>query len=163
MTRLPRTIELQLPPASPHIYTRLAELWRDVEEVMVQNPARESLVLRDGEALLPDPVAEHLSSVMIRQVMDEASWATGEGKDRVSPTVRVDAELMHMALTDLASHAQWLEQQSVLDALEIRPPEPEVMELRAAVLRAIGQQLAQETGWSRPLGLPNLPETVPAS
>jgi hypothetical protein len=163
MSRLPRTIELQLPPASPHIYTRLAELWRDVEEVMVQNPARESLVLREGEALLPDPVAEHLSSVMIRQVMDEASWATGERKDRVSPTIRVDAELMHMALTDLASHGQWLEQQSVLDALEIRPPEPEVMELRAAVLRAIGQQLAQETGWSRPLGLPDVPETVPAS
>jgi hypothetical protein len=70
---------------------------------------------------------------------------------------------MNMALTDLASHTQWLEQHSVLDALEIRPPEPEVMELRAAVLRAIGQQLAQETGEPRPLGLPNIPEALPAS
>jgi hypothetical protein len=130
---------------------RLAELWRDVQEVMVANPARDGLVLRDGEALLPDPVAEYLSSVVIRQVMDEASWAAGERRESTSPRIQVDADLM-----------QWLEKDGVLEALGIRPPETEVMDLRAAVLRSIGQQLAQETGWSRPLGHPNAAEAVPA-
>lgn len=163
MTRLPRNIVLHLPPASPHAYLRLAELWRDVLEVMVTTPAREGLVLRDGEALLPDPVAEYLSSVVIRQVMDEASWAAGERERVMSPRLQVDGELMHLVLSDLTAHSQWLEQQGVLEALEIRLPEPEVMELRATVLRSIGQQLAQETGWSRPLGLPNTPEAVSTS
>jgi hypothetical protein len=142
---------------------RLAELWRDVHEVMVANPARDGLVLRDGEALLPDPVAEYLSSVVIRQVMDEASWAAGERERTTSPRIQVDADLMHLVLGDLTWHSQWLEQEGVLEALGIRLPEPEVMDLRAAVLRSIGQQLAQETGWSRPLGLPNPSEVVPAS
>jgi hypothetical protein len=163
MMRLPRNIVLHLPPASPHAYLRLAELWRDVQEVMVTTPAREGLVLRDGEALLPDPVAEYLSSVVIRQVMDEASWAAGEHERTLSPRLQVDGDLMHLVLGDLTAHSQWLEQEGVLEALEIRLPEPEVMELRAAVLRSIGQQLAQETGWSRPLGLPNSPEAIPAS
>ena len=141
---------------------RLAELWRDVQEVMVANPARDGLVLRDGEALLPDPVAEYLSSVVIRQVMDEASWAAGERRESTSPRVQVDADLMHLVLSDLTWHSQWLEKDGVLEALGIRPPETEVMDLRAAVLRSIGQQLAQETGWSRPLGHPNAAEAVPA-
>jgi hypothetical protein len=163
MARLPRNIVLKLPPASPHAYLRLAELWRDVHEVMVENPARDGLVLRDGEALLPDPVAEYLSSVVIRQVMDEASWAAGERERTTSPRLEVDGDLMHLVLEDLTAHSLWLEQPGVLEALEIAHPEPDVMELRAAVLRSIGQQLAQETGWSRPLGLPNTPEVVPAS
>lgn len=140
----------------------LAILLRDVQEVMVKTPAQEGLVLRDGEALLPDPVADYLSSVVIRQVMDEASWAEGEHARTVSPKIHVDAELMHVVLTDLTWHSEWLQQQVVLEALEIRLPEPEVMELRAAVLRTIGQQLAQETGWTRPLGLHNASEAVPA-
>jgi hypothetical protein len=163
MTRLPRNIDLQLPPASPHAYVRLAELWRDVQEVMVANPARDGLVLRDGEALLPDPVAEYLSSVVIRQVMDEASWAAGERQQTTSPRIQVDEDLMHLVLSDLTWHSQWLEREGVLEALGIRLPEQDVMDLRVAVLRSIGQQLAQETGWTRPLGLPNSPEAVPAS
>lgn len=163
MNRLPRNIVLQLPPASPHAYKGLADLLRDVQEVMVRTPAQEGLVLRDGEALLPDPVADYLSSVVIRQVMDEASWAEGERAQTVSPKIHVDAEMMHVVLTDLTWHSEWLQQHVVLEALEIRLPEPEVMELRGAVLRSIGQQLAQETGWTRPLGLPNAPEAVPAS
>jgi hypothetical protein len=153
VVRLPQTIELDLPEADRTVYAALAELWKALQEAMLEN-SKGRIMSPEGDAILFDPVAEYLSIVVIPQLAEQADG----GPDVIRPRLRVDAETMIAAVSDLSWHDQWLRGEGMLGALGLNVPADDVMELRSRVIRSMVEQLAPVAGW--PLDSP--PDTVPA-
>lgn len=141
--RLPQSVDLDLPEAGRGEYAGLAALWRSLQDAMLEN-AKGHILSADGDAVLFDPVAEYLSTVVIPQLAEQAD---GRNDTLIRPRLRVDGEIMIAAVSDLAWHDQWLGRPEMLGALGVDAPGLEVLRLRERVIRSIVEQLAPVAGW----------------
>ena len=138
-----------LPPAPPEAYLRWMAFWRQVERKMVEHPALEALASRESVPFVRDPVANFISTQLVRQVVNQAAEAQRTGSSVVPLEITGPSELLSEAMDYVGRRASWLEQPGVLEAMDIEPLSSDLLALRANVVRTVREQLARRARRAR--------------
>lgn len=136
-----QTIVVALPEAPPSLYLAWMAYWRDIERIMLEHPHLESIAAAESSPFVREQVADYLSAVVVRQIVEQGTEAERRGHASVAPRVEVDADTLRAGLEYVARRVAWLSAAGVHQALGIRPPGPAVADLRLRVLRSVRDQL----------------------
>jgi hypothetical protein len=133
-------IRLVLPPALPARYLSWMAFWREVERKMVESPKLADMAAEEARPFLHDPVADFLSE-RVAAISRQAQEARSEGASEVSPVIEGDEATMRQALEYVAARGRWLQEPGVAEAMGIDPLEPDLVDLRNAVLASLQAQI----------------------
>jgi len=134
------TVTIHLPTASPHAYLAWVTWWREVEELLGSDLAREMAAGEDdGQALghgVKSIVPEH-----VRLLEQQARQALAEGTAEISPELSADPEAWDQWLDYWRRRKDWLEALA-LRGLRVPQTPTDLVTLWQRTLRTINVELS---------------------
>jgi hypothetical protein len=125
------------PEAAPDRYLRWMAYWREVEQAMAARPSLERHASKASATFLRSEGRRvHLDGPG-DQITRQAIEAKRAGTPFFSPVVTGPRRLLSEAAAYVWRRGRWLEGTTAMEAVGVEPLEPELVELRRAVVAAI--------------------------
>jgi hypothetical protein len=131
--------KIRLPEAPPPHYLRWMGYWREVEALMLSNPALEKFAAEQSAPFIREPVADYLSDIVMPEIIKQASDAERRGQNSAAPVIEVDPDMLAKGLDYVRRRGEWL---LTLGRDAVPQLDPELVELRSRVLEFLRPQLS---------------------
>ena len=137
-------VTVTLPAAPPGAYLGWMAFCREVEQRLAEHRTLLDIASRQSAPFAGDEVADFLSAEVVLSLIRQASEPQKRGDPLVAPQLTGRRDLLERGIRYVSLRGTWIEEHDLAQAMGIEPLEPELGDLRDAVLDAVEAGLAED-------------------